>query len=64
MEKLDLDGKPYVYGDKMSIRQYYSHGGPGWDWRWFHPDYNPKTRQVENDKPYLEKESNDTSREI
>ena len=53
MEPLtDCDGKPYVYGDRMSVRQYYSHGGPGWDVRHGHPKYDYRTDKVEDDSPY------------
>jgi hypothetical protein len=50
--KRDFDGHPFVHGDRMSKRQYYSHGGPGWDLRFSEPEYNWKTGQVENDEPW------------
>lgn len=48
----DVDGNPFVYGDRMSKRQYFSHGGPGWDFRYSQPEYDWLSGQVENDEPY------------
>ena len=50
--KVDCDGKPFVHGDRMSKRQYYSHGGPGWDFRFHQPEYDWRTNEVENDEPW------------
>jgi hypothetical protein len=52
VQKYDVDGNPFVYGDRMSKRQWFSHGGPGWDFRYSQPEYNWRTNQVENDDPY------------
>lgn len=51
-QRYDVDGKPFVYGTRMSKRQYYSHGGPGWDFRFHQPEFNLSTGEVENDEPW------------
>lgn len=57
MLNCDVDGNPYVHGDRMSKRQYYSHGGPGWDSRFYQKEYNLDNDQVENDDPWPENNS-------
>ena len=52
IELRDLDGKPYACGKRMSKRQYYSHGGPGWDSRMSQAEYNFRTDEVESDEPW------------
>lgn len=53
---VDVDGHPYVHGDRMSRRQYFSHGGPGWDFCMHQPDYNWRTGEVESDVPWPPRE--------
>ena len=52
--RYDVDGNPFVHGDRMSKRQYFSHGGPGWDMRFSQPEFNWSTDEVESDEPYPE----------
>jgi len=51
-QKFDLHGNPYACGEKMSKRQYYSHAGPGWDYRFSQPEYDWNTDQVDSDVPW------------